>query len=580
MISHDLDELVERIKAAPAMPGLVIQGPLDLSQRIKPPISSALTQPVSEGGGEDRNRWSEFNRVAGHHIHLARSGMQSLEEGYHLTHGWMMVNMVPPWPDQRFESEFKGLYESDLKNHGPFPTIVAPKVQIVNGQGAIPVVDMTGRALNILDWAVHKWSGGQKPLRRWLVHRLIQQEKSSLLVASGGVGKTFSILDLGLKISGAEPKPDPDKREYWMGQPIMAGGDVVIITGEDDAEELHIRLADLDPFNRRMTGEGAGQLIIVPLPNVGGSMRLMQYGIDKRAYPTPEWQSILNQMAELPNLKFVAIDTMNATIHGEENSALVISEYYEALKPVMNEMKAAIMVTHHVRKGQIGSLEALSDAVRGSSAIINSFRAVMGIYHPADFEKRLDAMGEKVRPGWLYNFGVLKANNPEMMREEKTLLRERSGALRDVTALDTVAKAKKARVSYGDAKRWVVVAVKLAAEAGYPFTGSGASGVGGKRSGELPPAVMEAVTGEKRRQDLCKELVAEGRLRTCAPKGSKIVSWLDVPGGELAQRGNEEYEFATGSWDRPDWSKMDLSQAEAFARLSGLPDNADNADNG
>ena len=80
-----------------------------------------------------------------------------------------------------------------------------------------------------------------------------------------------------------------------------------------------------------------------------------------------------------------------------------------------------------IRKGKIETLDDLDNATRGSSAITNSFRVKLGFYHPPDWADRLASMNEPVRPGWLYRFGVMKANNPEMMYGELTLLRYGKG---------------------------------------------------------------------------------------------------------------------------------------------------------
>jgi hypothetical protein len=63
------------------------------------------------------------------------------------------------------------------------------------------------------------------------------------------------------------------------------------------------------------------------------------------------WSAWLAQLRQVKDLKLVVIDTLNTTLHGEENNATVINEYVQAAAAVIcGELGAALIVTHHVRK--------------------------------------------------------------------------------------------------------------------------------------------------------------------------------------------------------------------------------------
>src|SRR3546814_15542378 len=82
-------------------------------------VAHVMTNDIAEGGTEDRNRWSSFNQVVGHYLHQVRQGNVSLEEAAEFARGWMQAHMSPPWPEQRFQTEFTGLMNHDVERHGP-----------------------------------------------------------------------------------------------------------------------------------------------------------------------------------------------------------------------------------------------------------------------------------------------------------------------------------------------------------------------------------------------------------------------------------------------------------------------------
>src|SRR5690606_26605113 len=94
--------------------------------------------------------------------------------------------------------------------------------------------------------------------------------------------------------------------------------------------------------------------------------------------PSEKWGQLLAAMKLLPDLKLVVIDTLNSTMHGEENSAAVVQEYFRQANRVCSELGAALMVTHHLKKQNskdpIVTLEDAEIAFRGSEAIKASVR--------------------------------------------------------------------------------------------------------------------------------------------------------------------------------------------------------------
>jgi hypothetical protein len=239
----------------------------------RPDIAVALTSQIHEGGDDDRNRHTEFTRVAGHKIRLIRDGHITVDEAHEQLHGWVLDNMKPPWPSARVDKEFRGLLAHDESKRGPLPVAAVDEsrtASIVRGDGS----------LGLREWAVPRWTHGEPPKRKFLVEGLVMGNKPGLLVAEGGCGKTFLMLSLSMQLALGEWAPEivdgvasdsPFRGERldgasWLGGRLCAApGTVVMLTTEDDADELHIRMSTIDKNDRRFAA--GDRLIIVPAVN-------------------------------------------------------------------------------------------------------------------------------------------------------------------------------------------------------------------------------------------------------------------------------------------------------------------------
>lgn len=480
-------------------------------------------------GGEGQTRWSAFNSVAGHYLHVSRSGKMTVEEAKASTYGWMQAHMSPPWPDSRFANEWSGLLKRDLATHGP---MIEPEKPIMP----------TGQGLTV--WATHRWSLGDRPSRQFLVDKTILAGKHGLMVAEGGAGKTFLMLDLALKVAA---RREGDK---WCGMSVLRKGAVVIITTEDDKDELHIRLADMDADGSRRR-EAGDDLIILPTINSGGSFSMVEKDPKtQESRPSRKWLELFALLKQIPNLQLVVLDTLNSVLHGEENSATVVNEFARVASQVSGELGATLIVLHHIRKQgdePIRNAEQMMSAVRGSSALPAAFRFALGVWHASDYDRRMKAMGEVPKKKHLWKIAVIKANNPEMMDGERTLMRTDCGLLVDVTDRD-----KFNEVNFMERHAWLLAAIVIAAREGHPYSAEGKNAKSGlyRRRGELPEELRSIGPGEF--SQLVEEMMLTKKITTAAAKGGKEKKWLDVPSGPIA---TDEIgaELNSGAYDSPNW---------------------------
>lgn len=564
----DIDYFDAALSRAPRSPWASSQGvgmvttafDFGPTKNNRPDIAQTLTQEIHEGG-EDRNRWSEFNRVAGFNIALARQGMQTLDTAREATEGWMLSKMVPPWPQARFAGEWHKLLGVDVGRHGamPHPLVIAGDQTVRVGRGGQEggVSSRVDPSLGLRGWAAHRWTQGEPPVRRFVVDGLIIDSKPHLLVAEGGAGKTFAALDLALKIAGGTP----EEGLLWFGQPVREFGTTVILTTEDDAEELHIRIAEMDAAGRRF--RAGDQFIVFPAVNAGGAFTLAEKGPMGRVAASPQWVAFLREMQQLAPVRLVVVDTLNTTLHGEENSATVVNEYARVLQPVCGALGAALIVTHHIRKQDprvpIKSLDDMAAAVRGSTALSGAFRAVIGIWHTHDWGKRLQVMGITPEPKKLWRMGVLKANNPQMIRGIRYLLRDDNGLLQDVTSQATAGVVMKTKDAKTEKLDYLVAAIKAAAAGGKPYQSvrkdASLHGLYPRRR-ELPPCLRE--DGPLALFKLVESLVGAGRVVVVDVRWKQFDGrvrtrpTVDVPGGpfELNQGLTVEtgFHYVPPSW--------------------------------
>jgi hypothetical protein len=548
----ELDEIAAKIEAMPAGPWLppeiaekrVLEAPGAQGGGLFTPVSGRapvdLMTPVEEGG-EVRTRWGVFSQAAGHYIHCVRRGEIDTTKALELVKGWVNTTMHPPWDEHRVEKEFRAILDKDIQTEGPMPTTRTPLVPPDAPDG-------------LQVWAAHRWVTEPKPKHEFLVDKLIIRGEPHLFPAEGGGGKTGLLADLAMKIAAHR---EGDTRE-WCGKAVLTGGTVVLVLCEDSKTEMHIRLMDLDKDG--LISAAGDRLIVLPMTaaELGGAFPLVSRGPDGVTTSSPRWNEMIQLLGKLPDLKAVIIDTFNATMHGDENSSQTIAEMMREANRVTGQLGAALIYTHHVRKANgepIRSLEDLRDGIRGSTAILSSFRVNFGMYRPPDYRRRLEAMKEPSdNPTRLWIFGICKANIHGLMEGTRTLMRDDVGVLRDVTALDLFANVdKRERLA------WLIYAVEMATIHGHPYKqGRGFDGLYTRRS-ELPTMLRHM--GEFELKALVESGLQNGQLMmTTAPSG-KSKSWLDVSGG-LLSKDSFEAVIKPGAYnDVPVWDNYAFNPA-------------------
>lgn len=377
--------------------------------------------------------------------------------------------------------------------------------------------------LDIYDWTVDRFVGDPPPVE-YLVDGVIPLGVPGMVSAMGDTGKSFALLELHRRVAFGQGTFAPDV----FGGKVAAMGTSVMITSEDDAGEVHRRIAALDQKGERFGPDGR-KMIVVPLPSAGGAMAFWREDKKSGLIETEEFKRIRDQLRKIDDLRLVTFDPLASFAHLPLNEDPAAGQFVcTSLSRLATETGATVLVAHHMRKTQkpIENLGDARDAIRGSTALVDGLRLAYALW-PADEArgKRVcKSLGEEYATNRVVLGGVVKANGPAK-RIVSTLVRNSHGLLVDKTAaLGATAPDQ------GDLRAALVVAVEAAAASGQPFTKTGSTGLYAMR--ERLPAELRGLS-RHRIEGLAAGAIESGDIQLCLASGT-TAKWLDVPGGHFS----------------------------------------------
>lgn len=387
-----------------------------------------------------------------------------------------------------------------------------------------------GRVLEIEAWGTAAYAGEPKAMT-WLVDGVMPLERTGLLVAMGDAGKGILTLDLALKI--ATPKhPDGlvDDMPRAFGGTVSGTGAVVVLSAEDDRDEVHRRLDRLDPDGQRFAP--GVRLYVVPLPDAGGPLPLVKTSSVDGPFLTPEWAMLLERLAAIPDLRLVVIDPLVSFVHADVNADPAAGAFVMGnLAHLAKTTGATVLVCHHMGKTAkpITTPEEARAAIRGTTALVDEGRFAYALWHAdeADGKRVCAALGRDWERGRVLKGAVVKSNAPADRTVRTYVRNAESGLLVD--------KTERLRGDQGLRKATemdtICLAIVTAASAGFPYTYSGSAGLY-ERRGELPEMFHDV--GKHRIRGLADELMTKGRLARVRGSGQSQ-QWLDAPDGDFAK---------------------------------------------
>lgn len=297
-------------------------------------------------------------------------------------------------------------------------------------------------------WDLRAWHAsvysGPAPEIRWLCEGTIPLGIPVLFASMGGLGKSFIAIDLGLAIAvevvaGLSSRP-------ILGGEVVQTGTAVILSAEDSKDSIHRRLEKIDPEGKRHAAPE--RLIIVPLPDAGGPKPLIASD-GKTLSMTPAFHALKAELMEIPDLKVIVIDPLQAFVLADVNSDPAAGQYmWSAFASLCAATGATLIIPHHMRKDGAASIknaDQAREAIRGSTALVDGARLAYALWK-ADAEDgremcaRLDVDFAPERIA----FGAVVKANDQANREVQTYVRQASGLLTDQSNRVMATKAQQA----------------------------------------------------------------------------------------------------------------------------------------
>jgi hypothetical protein len=433
-------------------------------------VDRVMTSPIHAEGADDLTRFEGASIALGHYIRQIREGRMTEEEAWQAVREWNQATLIPPWPEDRLRHDWRRLREIDTEANGP----IVPK------RATLPVQADS-------DWSIEQWGleryAGPIPERQWLVDGLIPLGTAGVFAAPGDAGKSMLALQLAHTVAQA-PAPQNTRTSpagvsdtpRFFGQPITSRGSAVMLTAEDDYEEVKRRISSIAGGNYAPVD--GRKFRVVPMPSAGGARAIMTSSPATGPQLTPFWEKLREELLAIPDLKLIVIDPLSSFVAANlDSDNMAGAALMAALGALAAQTGATVMVLHHFAKGAGAKITSLSDArnaIRGASSLVDNSRWALTMWEVDDNEAAtaLKALGRaSTGTGVVYAGGLAKSNAPAE-KSRRVLVRDpTTGILQDQTeALRRAAP----RQDETDQRLFEALKQKQAADTGWSFT-SGSS---------------------------------------------------------------------------------------------------------
>jgi len=197
--------------------------------------------------------------------------------------------------------------------------------------------------------------------RQWIYGHHYLRSFISVMASAGGVGKTsLQIVEALAIVTG----------KSLLGEPIKEQCNVWLVNLEDPLDELDRRItAAMQHYNIK-PDEIAGKLFV----NAGRDFSL-KFGTQTRDGVLPNVALVNYLIEEIPkaNIGAVFIDPWVGAHSVNESDNGAVNAVVAEIRKVADETNCAVVLVHHIRKGN--GEDASIDSVRGAGSLIGAARA-------------------------------------------------------------------------------------------------------------------------------------------------------------------------------------------------------------
>ncbi len=214
---------------------------------------------------------------------------------------------------------------------------------------------------------------GTPPPRRWLVDQSLELSKISLLCSIGGIGKSGITLKACLDINQGHGN--------FLGNKIMDKGNCIILSSEDDTDEVRRRIALLDRDNRRFETEY--DTFVMCTSEMGKPLTLIKQDAINGLHITPEAIELSNSLEDIEDLKLIVIDPVQSVVSAQLNDNEVAQLYAQYVASLSAKFGCSVLSVHHLNKSALSNTNDVLSArssIRGATALTDSHRAVFVMF--------------------------------------------------------------------------------------------------------------------------------------------------------------------------------------------------------
>tara|TARA_R100001460_G_scaffold3951_2_gene11521 strand:- start:334 stop:2523 length:2190 start_codon:yes stop_codon:yes gene_type:complete len=383
---------------------------------------------------------------------------------------------------------------------------------------------------------------GSAPEQKFLIGDTMPLGVPVVFAAAGDSGKGMMTLDLAMKVASG------DGMQNAFGGMVSQHGTAIILSAEDDRDELHRRISRLDPLNKRSGYEH--DLIVVPLPNEGGVFPIMMK-VDNTYATSSEFEKIYEEMLEIEDLALVIVDPMASFVHADVNADPAAgAAFMGLLAQISTETGATVIVNHHMAKIRdkepITTPEEARNLIRGTSAIVDGVRSAFAVWQvdASLAESRCTELNIKYTRNAVFDGAVVKSNGPANREIRHFIRNPDTGLLEDRTV--DLRSSKQVMEKVKSREEYLFALVADRESRGIQMT------IGGGTDG-VPEAIRTATHDDINAANLKRwakntiiqsvnKLMNEGRIGRYKTTRNGPRKWLGVVGGRLDQE-EQEYEY-------------------------------------
>jgi RecA-family ATPase len=230
------------------------------------------------------------------------------------------------------------------------------------------------------------WEGAPIPEREWCVPDYIPADTVTMLSGDGGEGKSLLALQLAVgRALGRE----------WIGL-LPEPGRTLVLSCEDDANEMHRRLNDIRQFYNASWAE----LSDIRLVDLVGEDAILGELAKGQIKPTEMYEALDNCIADFePGL--VVLDVLADLFAGDEINRMQVRQFVTLLKRLARKHHCAVLLLSHPSLTGMNTGSGLS----GSTDWNNAVRSRLYLQMPKTVDGAVPNKGLRTFQGKKSNYG-------------------------------------------------------------------------------------------------------------------------------------------------------------------------------